>query len=865
MKRRYFILSVLCLLLFAGIFTGAAAAATELITNGNFSDGLNGWDKDITDPYDSTANITASGNSAYFTLVSSSRSGDNTYASISQTIDVTNAETLTFKTKQNTASYADHYWGHTCLRILKDGVLVMTYNFNELGSSTWTEESISVASLTGEVTLSFEGWVAPGGPSFTTVQSCSFYITDISCMDLTTQPVINSAEFAGHTGESGIGVSKGDTVTVSYTATAGYPLGTYVWVNWGDGLVSNTSFAGTSDTNTFTHTYSAVGDYDVSIKAERMTGTVFQDWVPIGTVKVIDMDFTAEPRAADPNSYVQFVANISSFTEIASYAWNFGDGTTGYGASAVHQYTAAGTYSPVLTITTVDGYVISKTKTNYVLIAAQSVSFANTEVTAGDTVQINWSLRNPDYSTPYILRVYPSSNTGEPISTTAVATHNITSSSQTSYMWTTGTGGYFTAIITQNNYEVARSATPLNAIVYVSLTVNVYDDQVPFTAEQTTVKLYQEGGAAPYSTKTTAANQYSVVWTDIPSGNYYVKISSATKTEKTSPTLALTDSYVLNIDFTRGSSEGGNGAGVGGQYATSFVTFRCQDSGTGKYLPNVHIVAQAVEPTNAWEYFVNLFGASIGNVIQAMTLSGDSDYNGVITFAMYQNVRYKLTISYNQQGITYSEERSFQMSSLSGEYLIALPITDHSAASAAENLITMVETSGTDSIIAKFTDKSGTVSSVNVSIFEFDDDGGRVPVTVEPWNLTNPPMNTEQEHTFTIPDGSGRSYYVSFEITSSKFGTVTKEYGVTFSGPRIKIGNLPDEFYIWICFGILIMLGAVATFVNSRMFAFVIPLVASFFLFAGWLFALGPAGPIAVVICFVLAIVYYIAGSGGPV
>ena len=86
-----------------------------------------------------------------------------------------------------------------------------------------------------------------------------------------------------------------------------------------------------------------------------------------------------------------------------------------------------------------------------------------------------------------------------------------------------------------------------------------------------------------------------------------------------------------------------------------------------------------------------------------------------------------------------------------------------------------------------------------------------------------------------------------------------------FSGPRIKIGNLPDEFYIWICFGILIMLGAVATFVNSRMFAFVIPLVASFFLFAGWLFALGPAGPIAVVICFVLAIVYYIAGSGGPV
>ena len=696
MKHRYFILSVLCLLLFAGIFTGAAAAATELITNGNFSDGLNGWNISYEQPPGSFAVVTTENNSAYFKLESTHGYFKPTTAGISQTIDVTNANTLTFKTKQDTAHYDDNYWGHICLRILKDGELERTYTFIELGSD-WKEQSYSVASLTGEVTIEFSGFVSSGGAagSNQNQQYCSFYITDISCIDQSAMPIINSASFTGHPGESGVGVFKGDSVSVTYTATAGYPLGTDVFIRWGDDNTTPTAFSGTTGTNTVSHTYSAVGDYTVEINASRDDAENPQ-WITIGKVKVIEMDFSAEPTSADPNSYVQFAANISSFTEIASYAWAFGDGTTGYGASTFHHYTAAGTYSPVLTITTVDGYVISKTKSNYVLIAAQSVSFANTEVTAGDTVQINWFLRTPDYSTPYILHVYPSSNTGEPISTTAVATHNITSASQTSYMWTTGTGGYFTAIITQNNIEIARTATPVNAIVYVSLTVNVYDDQAPFTAEQTTVELYQEGGAAPYSTQVTAANQYSVVFADIPSGNYYVKISSDTKTEKTSSTLALTDSHVLDIDFTHSSSEGGGGGGVGGQYAISFVTFRCQDSGTGKYLPNVHIVAQAVGPTNTWEYFVNIFGAAIGNVIQAMTLTGDSDYNGVITFVMYQNVRYKLTITYNQDGIDYREERSFQMSSLQGEYLIALPITDHNAANVAENLITLVETSGTD-------------------------------------------------------------------------------------------------------------------------------------------------------------------------
>lgn len=850
MKLQRVILSILCLLLFIGIFSGAAAAATELITNGDFSDGFTGWD--VESRVGATLEVVP-GMGAYYTIV-----GTAAYpkASISQTIDVTNADTVTFKTRQGDYSVSGYIGESLTLKIYQNERQIATYVWRNLGSN-WTDQSFSVASLTGTVTLKFEGQ-CPYSSSDPT-RYISFYLKDISCLDNSTPPVINSAYFTGHSGESGVGAQVNTDVSVTFSVTDGYPPGAIVDVVWGDGLSTNPHTL----SGEVSHSYIAVGDYTVTVRVWNPDLTIGPEKV-VGYVHVMDVNFNAEPVSADPGSYVRFTANVSSSVEIASYAWNFGDSSsTGYGAITDHLYNSAGTYSPTLTVTDTSGYTVSYQRSNYILIAGQSVSFNQTSVSSGSNVTINWSLRSPDFSTPYILRVYPASNTGEPISTTAVATYNITNSSQRSYTWTTGTGGYFTAIITHNNQEIARSATPVNVIVYVNLTVNIYDDQVPFTTEQTTVKLYQEGGTL-YSTKTTATNQFSVVYQNIPSGNYYVKISSATKTEKTSPTLALTDSYVLNMDFTRGSSEGGSGGGVGGQYATTFVTFRCQDSGTGKYMPNVHIVAQAVQPTNAWEYFVNIFGAAIGNVIQAMTLTGDSDSNGVITFVMYQNVRYKLTISYNQDGISYSEERSFQQSALTGEYLISIPITDHSVESIAENIVTTVETSGNNQIIAKFLDHSGTVSSVMVYIYKINEDGTEEIVPVDPWNLTNPVKDQEQEHTFTLQDSSGKSFYVAYQINSSKFGVVEKQYGVTFSGPRIKIGNLPDEWYIWICFAILVMLGAVATFVNSRMFAFVIPVVASFFLAAGWLFALGPVGPIAVVICFVLAIVYYIANGGGP-
>ena len=60
---------------------------------------------------------------------------------------------------------------------------------------------------------------------------------------------------------------------------------------------------------------------------------------------VPNASFVATPQSGKAPLFVQFDAAGSSDSDgsIASYAWDFGDGASGAGVSASHQYTAEGT------------------------------------------------------------------------------------------------------------------------------------------------------------------------------------------------------------------------------------------------------------------------------------------------------------------------------------------------------------------------------------------------------------------------------------------------------------------------------------------------------------------------------------------
>jgi PKD repeat protein len=81
--------------------------------------------------------------------------------------------------------------------------------------------------------------------------------------------------------------------------------------------------------------------------------------------------FTYSPSAPMTKSDVTFDASLSSDADgsIASYAWNFGDGSSGSGVLAKHSYSNDGSYTATLTVTDDRGLSASLSKTITVALA----------------------------------------------------------------------------------------------------------------------------------------------------------------------------------------------------------------------------------------------------------------------------------------------------------------------------------------------------------------------------------------------------------------------------------------------------------------------------------------------------------------
>lgn len=118
-------------------------------------------------------------------------------------------------------------------------------------------------------------------------------------------------------------------------------ISAYAW-DFGDG----TSATGA----TAHHTYPASGTYTVTLTVTDNEGATSTTSKAVATANLA-------PTAAFTSTKAQLVAgfdasaSVDSDGSIASYAWNFGDGTTGSGANTSHTYDTAGTYQVTLTVT----------------------------------------------------------------------------------------------------------------------------------------------------------------------------------------------------------------------------------------------------------------------------------------------------------------------------------------------------------------------------------------------------------------------------------------------------------------------------------------------------------------------------------
>ncbi len=132
-------------------------------------------------------------------------------------------------------------------------------------------------------------------------------------------------------------------------------VASYAW-DFGDGA--------TGSGKTASHTYAAAGSYDVKLTVTDDGGAT--DSV---TKSVSVSAGNSKPVAAFSSSVDHLSVSLDGSGSsdpdgtVASYVWDFGDGSSGSGVSVTHAYTAAGDYRVTLTVTDNGGATDSVTKT----------------------------------------------------------------------------------------------------------------------------------------------------------------------------------------------------------------------------------------------------------------------------------------------------------------------------------------------------------------------------------------------------------------------------------------------------------------------------------------------------------------------
>jgi PKD repeat protein len=233
--------------------------------------------------------------------------------------------------------------------------------------------------------------------------------------------VSNSAGSDTVTEAGSITVGSAPVTSFTATPTSGTSPLTVQFIDGSTGSPTSWSWdfgdGGSSTDEDPSHTYTADGNYTVSLTASNAVGsdTATEDnYITVGSAPVAS--FTATPTSGMAPLTVQFTDTSSGSP--TSWSWDFGDGGSSTVQNPAYTYTSPGTYSVNLTVTGPGGSNTTTEESSISVTAAPS-TLALTPlpvVTPQESVPVASFIDEPIFGTAPLLVQFTDLSSGSPTS-----------------------------------------------------------------------------------------------------------------------------------------------------------------------------------------------------------------------------------------------------------------------------------------------------------------------------------------------------------------------------------------------------------------------------------------------------------------